>query len=211
MATSAAVTSSSQTKRLKGRAIHPLWVRMSHWMNALAMIVMIGSGWQIYNASPIFDFEFPERITIGGWLAGGILWHFAAMWLLVANGLVYLVLGFSTGRFKAKLLPIRPREVVADLAAALKFRLAHQDFSSYNALQRILYLGVILAGVVAVLSGLSIWKPVQLQELTFLFGGYENARVVHFLAMSAIVAFLVVHVVLALLVPKSLRAMITGR
>jgi thiosulfate reductase cytochrome b subunit len=211
MATSAAVTSSSQTKRLKGRAIHPLWVRMSHWMNALAMIVMIGSGWQIYNASPIFDFEFPERITIGGWLAGGILWHFAAMWLLVANGLVYLVLGFSTGRFKAKLLPIRPREVVADLAAALKFRLAHQDLSSYNALQRILYLGVILAGVVAVLSGLSIWKPVQLQELTFLFGGYENARVVHFLAMSAIVAFLVVHVVLALLVPKSLRAMITGR
>ena len=211
MATSAAVTSSSQTKRLKGRAIHPLWVRMSHWMNALAMIVMIGSGWQIYNASPIFDFEFPERITIGGWLAGGILWHFAAMWLLVANGLVYLVLGFSTGRFKAKLLPIRPREVVADLAAALRFRLAHQDLSSYNALQRILYLGVILAGVVAVLSGLSIWKPVQLQELTFLFGGYENARVVHFLAMSAIVAFLVVHVVLALLVPKSLRAMITGR
>jgi len=211
MATSAAVTSSSQTKRLKGRAIHPLWVRISHWMNALAMIVMIGSGWQIYNASPIFDFEFPEKITIGGWLAGGILWHFAAMWLLVANGLVYLVLGFSTGRFKAKLLPIRPREVVADLAAALKFRLAHQDLSSYNALQRILYLGVILAGVVAVLSGLSIWKPVQLQELTFLFGGYENARVVHFLAMSAIVAFLVVHVVLALLVPKSLRAMITGR
>jgi len=211
MATSAAVTSSSQTKRLKGRAIHPLWVRISHWMNALAMIVMIGSGWQIYNASPIFDFEFPERITIGGWLAGGILWHFAAMWLLVANGLVYLVLGFSTGRFKAKLLPIRPREVVADLAAALRFRLAHQDLSSYNALQRILYLGVILAGVVAVLSGLSIWKPVQLQELTFLFGGYENARVVHFLAMSAIVAFLVVHVVLALLVPKSLRAMITGR
>jgi thiosulfate reductase cytochrome b subunit len=211
MATSAAVTSSSQTNRLKGRAIHPLWVRMTHWMNALAMIVMIGSGWQIYNASPIFDFEFPERITIGGWLAGGILWHFAAMWLLVANGLVYLVLGFSTGRFKAKLLPIRPREVVADLAAALRFRLAHQDLSSYNALQRILYLGVILAGVVAVLSGLSIWKPVQLQELTFLFGGYENARVVHFLAMSAIVAFLVVHVVLALLVPKSLRAMITGR
>ena len=191
--------------------VHPPVVRITHWINVIAMLIMIGSGWQIYNASPIFDFEFPERITIGGWLAGGILWHFAAMWLLVANGLVYLVLGFSTGRFKAKLLPIRPREVVADLAAALRFRLAHQDLSSYNALQRILYLGVILAGVVAVLSGLSIWKPVQLQELTFLFGGYENARVVHFLAMSAIVAFLVVHVVLALLVPKSLCAMITGR
>jgi thiosulfate reductase cytochrome b subunit len=210
MATSAAVTSSARTRRGEARAIHPLWVRITHWINALAMIVMIGSGWQIYNASPIFNFEFPERITIGGWLAGGILWHFAAMWLLVANGIVYLVLGLVTGRFKTKLLPVRPREVVADLKAALAFRLLHQDLSVYNALQRILYLGVILAGAVMVLSGLSIWKPVQLQELTSLFGGYDNARIVHFLAMSAIVAFLVVHVVLAFLVPKSLRAMIAG-
>jgi thiosulfate reductase cytochrome b subunit len=172
---------------------------------------MIGSGWQIYNASPIFNFEFPEAITIGGWLAGGIMWHFAAMWLLVVNGLVYLVLGFVTGRFKTKLLPIRPREVIADIKAALTFRLSHEDLSVYNAVQRILYLGVILAGVVVVLSGLSIWKPVQLQELTLVFGGYDTARIVHFLAMSAIASFLVIHVVLALLVPKSLRAMITGR
>lgn len=211
MATSAAVTSISRTKHPDGRAIHPLWVRVTHWINALAMIVMIGSGWRIYNASPIFDFEFPERITIGGWLAGGIMWHFAAMWLLVANGLVYLVLGFATGRFKTKLLPIRPREVIADVAAALSFRLSHKDLSVYNAVQRILYLGVILAGVVVVLSGLAIWKPVQLQELTFVFGGYDNARIVHFLAMGAIAAFLAIHVVLALFVPKSLRAMITGR
>jgi thiosulfate reductase cytochrome b subunit len=193
------------------RVIHPLWVRVTHWINALAMIVMIGSGWQIYNASPIFNFEFPEQVTIGGWLAGGIMWHFAAMWLLVANGLVYLVLGLSTGRFKRKLLPIRPREVIADIKAALTLRLAHEDLSVYNSVQRILYLGVILAAIVIVLSGLSIWKPVQLQELTLIFGGYDNARIVHFLAMSAIAAFLVVHVVLALLVPKSLRAMVTGR
>jgi len=175
------------------------------------MIVMIGSGWQIYNASPIFNFEFPASITIGGWLAGAIMWHFAAMWLLVANGLIYLVLGFSTGRFRKKLLPIRPRQVIADLKAALALRLAHEDLSVYNAVQRTLYLGVILAGVIVVLSGLSIWKPVQLQELTFIFGGYDNARIVHFLAMSTIVGFLLVHVTLALLVPKSLRAMITGR
>jgi thiosulfate reductase cytochrome b subunit len=193
------------------RVIHPLWVRVTHWINALAMIVMIGSGWQIYNASPIFNFEFPEQVTIGGWLAGGIMWHFAAMWLLVANGLVYLVLGLSTGRFKRKLLPIRPREVIAEIKAALTLRLAHEDLSVYNSVQRILYLGVILAAIVIVLSGLSIWKPVQLQELTLIFGGYDNARIVHFLAMSAIAAFLVVHVVLALLVPKSLRAMVTGR
>jgi thiosulfate reductase cytochrome b subunit len=210
MATSAAVTSSSRTKHPDGRVIHPLWVRVTHWINALAMIVMIGSGWQIYNASPIFNFEFPEEITIGGWLAGGIMWHFAAMWLLVVNGLVYLVLGFVTGRFRTKLLPIRPREVIADIKAALTFRLSHEDLSVYNAVQRILYLGVILAGVVVVLSGLSIWKPVQLQELTLVFGGYDTARIVHFLAMSAIASFLVIHVVLALLVPKSLRAMITG-
>jgi thiosulfate reductase cytochrome b subunit len=175
------------------------------------MIVMIGSGWQIYNASPIFNFEFPGEITIGGWLAGGIMWHFAAMWLLVANGLVYLVLGFSSGRFKAKFLPISPREVIADIKAALTFHLSHEDLSVYNAVQRTLYIGVILAAVVIVMSGLSIWKPVQLQELTSIFGGYDNARIVHFLAMSAIVGFLVIHVALALLVPKSLRAMITGR
>jgi thiosulfate reductase cytochrome b subunit len=193
-----------------GAVIHPLWVRLTHWINVLAMIMMIGSGWQIYNASPIFNFEFPEQITIGGWLAGGIMWHFAAMWLLVANGLVYLVLGLSTGRFKRKLLPIRPREVIADIKAALTFRLAHEDLSIYNSVQRILYLGVILAAIVIVLSGLSIWKPVQLQELTLIFGGYDNARIVHFLAMSAIVSFLVIHVVLAILVPKSLRAMVTG-
>jgi thiosulfate reductase cytochrome b subunit len=211
MTTNAAVASSAEAKHPGRRVIHPLWVRVTHWINALAMIVMIGSGWQIYNASPIFNFEFPEQITIGGWLAGGIMWHFAAMWLLVANGLVYLVLGFSTGRFKRKLLPIRLGEVIADIRAALTFHLAHEDLSVYNAVQRILYIGVILAAIIIVLSGLSIWKPVQFQEITFIFGGYDNARIVHFLAMSAIASFLVIHVVLAILVPKSLRAMITGR
>jgi thiosulfate reductase cytochrome b subunit len=195
----------------KPKVIHPLWVRITHWLNALAMIVMIGSGWQIYNASPIFGFTFPRSITLGGWLAGGIMWHFAAMWLLVVNGLVYLALGIASGRFRRKLFPIRASELVRDIVGALRFRLAHDDLSVYNAVQRLFYLGVILAGVVIVLSGLSIWKPVQLQELTALFGGYESARVVHFLAMSAIVGFLAVHVLLALIVPKSLRAMITGR
>ena len=113
--------------------------------------------------------------------------------------------------FRRKLLPIRPGEVVADAAAALRGKLAHDDLSVYNGVQKLLYLGVILAGIVIVLSGLSIWKPVQLQELAALFGGFDAARYVHFFAMAAIVGFLVVHVVMALLVPKSLRAMITGR
>jgi thiosulfate reductase cytochrome b subunit len=192
-------------------AIHPAWVRITHWINALAMLVMIGSGWQIYNASPLFPFVFPPAITLGGWLAGALLWHFAAMWLLAVNGLVYVALGLATGRFRRKLVPIRPGEVLADAKAALTGKLAHDDLSVYNAVQKLLYVGVILAGIVIILSGLAIWKPVQLQELTAVFGGYDAARYVHFFAMAAIVGFLVVHVVMALLVPKSLRAMITGR
>jgi thiosulfate reductase cytochrome b subunit len=193
--------------------IHPLWVRITHWINALAMVVMIGSGWQIYDASPLplFRFVFPTSITLGGDLPPGLAGHFAAMWLLAANGLCYVGLGLASGRFRAKLFPIRGRDIVADMAAALRGKLAHDDLAVYNAVQKLLYLGVILAGVVIVLSGLSIWKPVQLQWLTALFGGYDAARYVHFFAMSTIVLFLVVHVVVALLVPKSLRTMILGR
>jgi thiosulfate reductase cytochrome b subunit len=191
--------------------IHPLWVRLTHWVNLLATAVMIGSGWEIYNASPLFPFVFPRGITLGGWLAGALLWHFAAMWLLAVNGLVYVALGVVTGRFRRKLVPIRPGEVLADAKAALTGKLTHEDLSVYNAVQKLLYLGVILASIVVVLSGLAIWKPVQLQELTAVFGGYDAARYVHFFAMAAIVGFVVVHVVMALLVPKSLRAMITGR
>ena len=190
--------------------IHPLWVRITHWINAAAMLVMIGSGWEIYNASPLFPFTFPSSITLGGWLAGALLWHFAAMWVLAVNGVIYIVLGILSGRFRRKLLPIRPREVIADARAALTFRLAHDDLAVYNAVQRLLYAGIIVVAVVIVLSGLAIWKPVQLQELTALFGGYEAARYVHFICMALIVAFLVVHILLALIVPKSLRAMIIG-
>jgi thiosulfate reductase cytochrome b subunit len=195
-----------------GPVIHPRWVRITHWINALAIFMMIGSGWQIYDASPLFRFiYFPRQIALGEWLAGALLWHFAAMWLLVINGIIYVTLGLVTGRFRRKLLPIRPHEVVSDFLAALRGKLSHGDLSVYNAVQRLLYLGVILAGVIIVLSGLSIWKPVQLKYLTVLFGGYDAARYVHFFAMSSIVAFLAVHIVLALVVPKSLRAMIFGR
>jgi thiosulfate reductase cytochrome b subunit len=191
--------------------IHPRWVRITHWINAIAMIVMILSGWEIYNASPLFPFTFSRTITLGGWLAGALQWHFAAMWVLTINGAVYVALGLVTGRFRRKLLPIRASEVLADTRSALRGKLAHDDLSVYNAVQKLLYAGVILAGIVVVLSGLSIWKPVQLQELTALFGGYDAARYVHFLAMAAIVGFLIVHVVVALIVPKSIRAMVRGR
>jgi len=191
-------------------AIHPLYVRITHWINALAVIVMIGSGWQIYNASPLFAFSFPKS-ALGGWLAGGLLWHFAAMWLFIANGVVYVILGLATGHFRRKLLPIRPAEVARDLGSALTGRLRYDDLTRYNAVQKLLYIGILLTGLVIVASGFALWKPVQLRALAMLFGGYDAARYVHFFAMAAIVLFLVLHVVMALLVPKSLRAMIRGR
>jgi thiosulfate reductase cytochrome b subunit len=190
--------------------VHPTYVRVTHWINALATLVMIGSGWEIYNAAPLFPFTFPKAMTLGGWLAGALLWHFAAMWLLVVNGLVYGMLGLLTGHFRQKLLPLRPADFARDLRAALSGRLAYEDFSVYNAVQKAFYIGVILAGVVVVVSGLAIWKPVQLGELTTLLGGYDNARLVHFFAMGAIVAFLTIHVAMAFVIPRSLRAMIRG-
>jgi thiosulfate reductase cytochrome b subunit len=202
-----------ETKPLPGApaTIHPGWVRITHWINAVAIVLMAMSGWEIYNASPLFGFLFPRSVTIGGWLAGALLWHFAAMWLFVVNGLVYVLLGIATGHFRQKLVPIRAREVVADMTAALTLRLSYADLAVYNAVQKLLYVGVILAGIVIVLSGIAIWKPVQFQELAALFGGYDAARYVHFLAMAFIVDFVAIHVFMALIIPKSLRAMITGR
>ena len=208
---SALTVSDQHAASAKAKAIQPAWVRALHWTNAFAMVLMIMSGWQIYNASPLFGFTFPRSITLGGWLAGGLLWHFAAMWLLMVNGLIYLVMGFVTGRFRKKLLPITPEGVISDTKAALTGKLSHDDLSRYNYVQKLLYAGIIVVGILIVLSGLALWKPVQLQYLAALFGGYEGARYVHFFCMAAIVAFMVVHVVLALLVPKSLRAMIIGR
>lgn len=201
----------NSTPQTASKTIHPLIVRITHWINAVAIFIMIGSGWEIYNASPLFNFTFPRSITLGGWLAGALQWHFAAMWLLVINGLVYVTYGFVSGRFRRKLLPITPAAVVGDAVAAFRGKLSHEDLAVYNAVQRLLYAGILLVGVVIVLSGLGMWKPVQLQWLTAIFGGYDAARYVHFIAMAAIVAFLVIHIVMALLVPKSLRAMITGR
>jgi thiosulfate reductase cytochrome b subunit len=210
-AMSSLAASDERTVPVTKNVIQPAWVRIMHWVNAVAVILMIMSGWQIYNASPLFNFSFSRSITLGGWLGGALLWHFAAMWLLMVNGLVYLTLGLVTGRFARKLLPISPAGVIADTTAALTGKLSHDDLSRYNQVQKLLYTGIIIVGVLIVLSGLSIWKPVQLQWLTAVFGGYDVARYVHFICMAAIVAFLVIHVALAVLVPKSLRAMIIGR
>src|SRR5438445_11460006 len=184
--------------------VHPLVVRVTHWINAVAILVMVASGWRIYNASPLFPFRFPNELTLGGWLAGALQWHFAALWLVVLNGIVYVGYGIFSGSFRRKLFPLTPRAVLSDVLAALRGKLAHDDLAVYNAAQRAAYLAIILCLVVLVLSGLAIWKPVQLQEITAVFGGYEGARVVHFLAMSLLVLIVLIHILMVILVPRTL-------
>ena len=196
--------------RRPGR-LHPLAIRVMHWTNAVAMIIMIGSGWAIYNDEVIFGWlHFPGWMTLGAGPEGALQWHFLAMWILALNGIVYLVYGLATGRFRRMLLPIRIGEVIAEVRAALALRLSHDDLTRYNAVQRLLYIGIILVGIVQVLSGLVVWKPVQFSELALLFYDFQTARLVHFLGMTAIVGFLLVHVALALMVPRTLIAMVTG-
>ncbi|MFG0232492.1 cytochrome b/b6 domain-containing protein [Achromobacter sp. 413638] len=192
-------------------AIHPGWLRLTHWLNALAVLVMIASGWRIYNASPLYDFSFPRDYTLGGWLGGALQWHFAGMWLLGLNGLLYLALNLASGRLRRKFFPLSPRGVLADLGAALRGRLSHADPRRYNQVQRLAYLFVMLDITVLVLSGLVLWKSVQFSVLRELLGGYEMARHIHFYAMALLVAFVFVHLAMVALVPRSLLAMIRGK
>ncbi|WP_251865018.1 cytochrome b/b6 domain-containing protein [Achromobacter sp. Marseille-Q4962] len=191
--------------------VHPAWIRIPHWLNALAVFVMMTSGWRIYNASPLFDFSFPRGVTLGGWLGGALQWHFAAMWLLAANGLAYLVLNLTTGRLRRRFFPLSLRAAATDAGAALRGRLSHDDPRRYNAVQRLAYVFAMADVAALALSGLAIWKPVQLGTLCALMGGYESARHVHFFAMALLAGFIALHVAMALLVPRSIRAMILGK
>jgi thiosulfate reductase cytochrome b subunit len=190
---------------------HPRWLRLTHWLNALAVLVMVTSGWRIYNASPLYDFSFPASITLGGWLGGALQWHFAAMWFLAINGLVYLIINLASGRLFRRFFPLSPKGLVHDLWAALRGRLGHADLSHYNQVQRLAYLFVMVDITLLVISGLVMWKSVQFPLLRELMGGYDAARHVHFIAMSLLMAFVAVHLVMVALVPKTLLAMIVGR
>jgi thiosulfate reductase cytochrome b subunit len=201
---------------------HPLSRRILHWVMALSILVMIGSGWRIYNASPIFGFVFPEWATLGGdgeaslarhgdpGVATAIAWHFAAMWTLAIAYILFLLWGIVSGHFRRDFLPVGPRTVMRDTIAALRFRLEHR-LGEYNAVQKAAYWGVLAAVAVMIVSGIAIWKPVQTYPLETLFGGFQGARIVHFLVMAGIVFFLLVHVALTLLVPRTLLAMVVGR
>lgn len=193
------------------RHLHPLPLRIMHWVNAVTIFIMITSGWKIYNDEVLFGWlHFPEAVTLGKWAQHGLQWHFFGMWILVINGLSYLAYGLVSGRFRRMLLPIRVSDVISTVKDTLHLKLSHDDPTKYNAVQKLLYVGVILVGILIVISGLAIWKPVQFSELVALFGSFQNARLVHFFCMTAIVAFVTVHVALALLVPQTLVSMFTG-
>ncbi|MEC4721746.1 cytochrome b/b6 domain-containing protein [Noviherbaspirillum sp. CPCC 100848] len=191
--------------------IHPLWLRITHWSNALAVAILTASGWRIYNASPFFDITFPPEVTLGGWLGGALQWHFAAMWLLGTNGLIYLTANLATGRLRRRFYPLPLGHVWRDMLQAFRGKLAHSDPAHYNAVQRAAYLFVIADTVLIFLSGLVLWKSVQFPVLRELMGGYETARRIHFVGMTALVGFVAVHIVMAALVPRTLRAMFRGR
>ena len=195
----------------KNAIVHPVWLRATHWINALAVFVMATSGLKIYNATAFLKFTFPGGVTLGGWLGGALQWHFAAMWLLIINGMIYLIFNSVTNRLTTKFFPLSFKSFFSDINATLKGRLTHADPWKYNTVQRFAYLLVMLDSMLLVLSGLVLWKSVQFPLLRALLGGYEGARLVHFAAMSAIVLFVMVHLVMVLLVPKTLLAMIRGR
>jgi thiosulfate reductase cytochrome b subunit len=201
---------------------HHFLLRLAHWCQALAILIMIGSGWRIYNQEPILPFRFPVAFTLGGTIkatlsrnndpgvANAIAWHFAGMWLLAGAFLLYMCYGIVSGHFRRHFIPVGPKSFVRDFIAAATFKLPH-TLGVYNAVQRGLYWAVLFAIFMMIVSGLAIWKPVQLAWITFLLGGFQGARIVHFLFMSGIVGFLAVHVALVALVPRTLRSMVLGR
>jgi thiosulfate reductase cytochrome b subunit len=194
-----------------GRRLHPLPVRVMHWINAAVIMVMITSGWGIYDDDVIIHgLYFGAFFRLGDWAAWSLNWHLAGMWFFGINGLIYLIYGLTTGRFLERLFPIRPKDLVHTVVDTFHFKFAHEDLTVYNAVQKLLYIVVILAGINQVLTGIAIWKPVQFSGLVSLFGGFQSARVFHFAGMVVIVGFLVVHVLLAFIVPKTIWAMLAG-
>jgi Ni/Fe-hydrogenase b-type cytochrome subunit len=205
---------------------HHWVVRLTHWVNVVAFTLMVASGLRIFNAFAGFapkggtfccyPFEgkaFPGWMTFGGWLAGARHWHFAMMWVLVVNGLVYLGFIYLHGEWR-DLVPRRndPRDAIEMLKFYLFARKDHPRQGKHNTLQRSAYFAMPIVGALAVISGIAIWKPVQFGTLTALLGGYAWARYWHFLAMVILVGMAMAHVFMVFSVdPYSIRSMITGK
>lgn len=206
------ISRSSPQNLLLPEIERPIWVRLLHWLIAFSVLVLIFSGWAIYNASPIFPgLRIPKDLTLGGWLGGAIQWHLAAMWLLVVSTTAYLMLNIVTLRLVRQFLPLSPRSFLLDAAAAMTGKLNHAIVGTYNSVQKAAYLSVFLALLVVILSGLAIWKPIQLPLLSNAMGGFDTARVVHFFAMAFLFVFFIVHMVMVAVVPHTLIGMLTLR
>ena len=204
---------------------HHWIVRVTHWVNAIALTLMVGSGLRIFNAYPAFarrgeqfccyPFEhkaIPDYLTFGGWLGGARHWHFALMWILVLNGLVYLTFIYLHGEWR-DLVPRRGD--ARDALAMLKFYLfvskTHPKQGKHNAMQKVTYFALPVLAIVLVLTGLAIWKPVQLGWITALFGGFVWARYWHFMTMVGLIALSFAHVFMVFAVdPYSMQSMVTG-
>lgn len=208
-----------------GHRQQPLAIRLAHWINVPLLAIMAGSGLQILIAYPYFGprgalyrwyplqgFAPPAWMRVGGWLAGARHWHFAVAWLLILNALVYLGYEAVSGEWRRRaFLPRRDSAgALTMFAYYLRLRRTPPAEDFYNGLQRLAYTSAILFGLVVVLSGLAIYKPVQLHWLTSLFGGYDGARVVHFACLLLLAGFTATHIVLVALHPKTLIAMING-
>jgi Ni/Fe-hydrogenase b-type cytochrome subunit len=205
---------------------HHAIVRITHWVNVLALTIMVASGLRIFNAYPSFArrgetfccYPFagkmiPASLTFGGWLAGARNWHFAMMWVLVVNGFVYLAFIYLHGEWR-DLVPRRglARDSIEMVKFYLTIRKDHPRQGKHNALQRMAYFSMPIIGIIAVVTGIAIWKPVELAPLTNLMGGYVWARYWHFWSMLLLVILTIGHVFMVFTVdPYSIPAMITGR
>lgn len=192
---------------------HPVLIRLTHWVNVIALAVMVTSGLRIYNASPLFDFRFPAWITLGGWLAGARQWHFFGMWLFFLNGLVWLLYNIATrhGRRTTLFRPGDAGGVLPMIGYYLRIVRVHPASGKYNALQKLAYTSIILIAAGVVASGAAIYWPVQFQQMTSLFGEYEAARVWHFAFMAALVLFFAGHLVMVAVSGwNNFLSMITG-
>jgi thiosulfate reductase cytochrome b subunit len=174
---------------------HPLIIRITHWLNFIALGVMVSSGLRIFNASPLFNFKFPHWATLGGWLGGARLWHFAAMWFFAFNGIIFVAYNILS-RHGRETTIFRKRDISGILPMIkyyLRIEKKHPEVKKYNPLQKLAYTSVPILSIGVILSGLSMYMPVTLQWLAFIFGGYEPARWFHFIFMSLLVVFFIGH------------------
>ncbi len=192
---------------------HPFIIRCTHWINVVALALMVTSGLRIYNASPLFDFKIPEVFTLGGWLAGARQWHFFAMWLFVVNGLVWIFYNIATehGR-QTTLFRLSDRlGILPMIKYYLRIQKEHPSVKKYNALQKLAYTTISLAAIGVILSGIAIYWPVQFSWLTSLFGNYDAARVWHLIFMFTLILFFFGHILMVMISGWSnFWSMITG-